>query len=181
MALIDDIIAEIPHARLRSRLQTEADALRQRGQFGITFERHSPEVLILPGARVRPGVRVCRRGQPTDSAFIVHALEADQAVCIPDGGAGEQRIPASALAVIKREGESVFPALRLVDSVQRGGSHPHHLVIEGENYSALQLLKWLYPKRVDCIYIDPPYNTGEQTWKYNNDFVDRNDAFMSSK
>jgi adenine-specific DNA-methyltransferase len=35
-----------------------------------------------------------------------------------------------------------------------------HILIEADNYHALQLLEYLYPKKVDCIYIDPPYNTG---------------------
>lgn len=31
--------------------------------------------------------------------------------------------------------------------------------------------------KVDCIYIDPPYNTGAKDWKYNNDYVDGNDSY----
>lgn len=34
---------------------------------------------------------------------------------------------------------------------------------------------------MDCIYIDPPYNTGAKDWKYNNDYVDGNDAYRHSK
>jgi adenine-specific DNA-methyltransferase len=45
----------------------------------------------------------------------------------------------------------------------------------------LQLLEYLYPKQVDCIYIDPPYNTGARDWKYNNDYVDSADAWRHSK
>jgi len=45
----------------------------------------------------------------------------------------------------------------------------------------LQLLEWLYAGKVDCIYIDPPYNTGARDWKYNNDFIDDNDSWRHSK
>jgi len=42
-------------------------------------------------------------------------------------------------------------------------------------------LEYLYPKQVDCIYIDPPYNTGARDWKYNNDYVDSSDSWRHSK
>lgn len=56
-----------------------------------------------------------------------------------------------------------------------------HILIESDNYHALQLLNYLYACKVDCIYIDPPYNTGAKDWKYNNDYVDSNDAYRHSK
>ncbi|WP_343251393.1 site-specific DNA-methyltransferase [Mycoplasma amphoriforme] len=54
-------------------------------------------------------------------------------------------------------------------------------MIESENYHALQLLEYLYARQVDCIYIDPPYNTGARDWKYNNDYVDSSDSYRHSK
>jgi len=42
-------------------------------------------------------------------------------------------------------------------------------------------LAYLYPGMVDCIYIDPPYNTGAKDWKYNNDYVDSSDQYRHSK
>lgn len=57
----------------------------------------------------------------------------------------------------------------------------HHTLIEADNYHALQLLEYLYAGKVDCIYIDPPYNTGAKDWKYNNDYVDGSDAYRHSK
>ena len=54
-------------------------------------------------------------------------------------------------------------------------------MIEADNYHALQLLEYLYAGKVDCIYIDPPYNTGAKDWKYNNDYVDSVDSYRHSK
>jgi adenine-specific DNA-methyltransferase len=54
-------------------------------------------------------------------------------------------------------------------------------LIESDNYHALQLLEYLYAGKVDCIYIDPPYNTGARDWKYNNDYVDSADSYRHSK
>ncbi|MBQ9059499.1 MAG: hypothetical protein IJ125_09970 [Atopobiaceae bacterium] len=61
------------------------------------------------------------------------------------------------------------------------GVKPYHVVINGENYHALEALEFCYAGKVDCIYIDPPYNTGARDWKYNNDYVDGNDAYRHSK
>jgi len=58
---------------------------------------------------------------------------------------------------------------------------PWHALIQADNYYALQLLAYLYPASVDCIYIDPPYNTGAKDWKYNNDYVDTADTYRHSK
>lgn len=42
-------------------------------------------------------------------------------------------------------------------------------------------MEYLYAGKVDCIYIDPPYNTGARDWKYNNDYVDGSDSYRHSK
>ena len=55
------------------------------------------------------------------------------------------------------------------------------MVINAENYHALELFNYAYEGQVDAIYIDPPYNTGARDWKYNNDYVDDNDRFRHSK
>ncbi len=50
---------------------------------------------------------------------------------------------------------------------------PTHLLIEGDNYHALNALLYTHRKAVDLIYIDPPYNTGEKDFRYNDNFVDK--------
>jgi adenine-specific DNA-methyltransferase len=54
-------------------------------------------------------------------------------------------------------------------------------IIEGDNYHALSVLNYTHRKSFDCIYIDPPYNNGDKNWKYNNDYIDKNDRFRHSK
>ena len=61
----------------------------------------------------------------------------------------------------------------------KGG--PINVIIEGDNYHALSVLNYTHKKAIDVIYIDPPYNTGSEDWKYNNNFVDKNDAYRHSK
>lgn len=60
-------------------------------------------------------------------------------------------------------------------------SKPVNFIIEGDNLHALKLLAKTQKGGVDVIYIDPPYNTGAKDWKYNNDYVDKNDGFRHSK
>lgn len=63
-----------------------------------------------------------------------------------------------------------------------GGSIlPSHVVINGENLHALQLLEFTHGGKIDAIFIDPPYNTGDKNWKYNNDYVESSDYYRHSK
>ncbi|MCB9798569.1 site-specific DNA-methyltransferase [Candidatus Nomurabacteria bacterium] len=56
-----------------------------------------------------------------------------------------------------------------------------NLLIEGDNYHALSVLNYTHAGKVDVIYIDPPYNTGNNSWRYNNDYVDSDDPYRHSK
>jgi adenine-specific DNA-methyltransferase len=60
-------------------------------------------------------------------------------------------------------------------------SKPWNFLVEGDNLQALYLLEKTHRGKVDCIYIDPPYNTGAKDWKYNNDYVDGQDVYRHSK
>ena len=58
---------------------------------------------------------------------------------------------------------------------------PNHILIEGDNLEALTALSYTHEGKIDVIYIDPPYNTGAKNWKYNNDYVDKEDSYKHSK
>ncbi|MFA5603207.1 MAG: DNA methyltransferase, partial [Bacilli bacterium] len=57
----------------------------------------------------------------------------------------------------------------------------YNFLLEGDNLHSLYLLEKTHKGKIDVIYIDPPYNTGAKTWKYNNNYVDKNDLFAHSK
>ena len=57
---------------------------------------------------------------------------------------------------------------------------PNHLIIESDNLPALVTLSYTYDKMVDLIYIDPPYNTGNKDFTYNDSYVDKENAFRHS-
>ena len=77
--------------------------------------------------------------------------------------------------------QPIYAGLKETGRVERGGDKHYQVVINGENYHALETLAFAYAGKVDCIYIDPPYNTGARDWKYNNDYVDGSDAYRHSK
>ena len=58
---------------------------------------------------------------------------------------------------------------------------PNHILIEGDNLHALIALTYTHEGKVDVIYIDPPYNTGNKDFIYNDSFVDAEDGFRHSK
>ena len=56
-----------------------------------------------------------------------------------------------------------------------------NFLIEGDNLASLQLLEKTHKGKIDLIYIDPPYNTGNKDFIYDDAFVDVNDTFRHSK
>lgn len=60
-------------------------------------------------------------------------------------------------------------------------SKDENILIEGDNYHALSVLNYTHKGKIDVIYIDPPYNTGNNDFKYNDCYVDKEDAYRHSK
>ncbi|NCA75044.1 MAG: site-specific DNA-methyltransferase [Alphaproteobacteria bacterium] len=58
---------------------------------------------------------------------------------------------------------------------------PNHILIEGDNLHALTALTFTHEGKIDVMYFDPPYNTGNKDFKYNDCFVDREDSYRHSK
>jgi adenine-specific DNA-methyltransferase len=187
-------------------LQREVAALTERRAFGLNFERHVPEAVELPGRKVRKGdkVRVLpARGQvPKKSdeklwrvigidrstgaasleAQLVPTMDAEE----PSGEKHKIRLETliaslDDLVVVAEFRDPIYPGLVSTGKVERGGDKPFHTVINAENFYALETLSFTHRGKVDCIYIDPPYNTGAKDWKYNNDYVESDDLYRHSK
>ena len=62
-----------------------------------------------------------------------------------------------------------------------GERNPNHVLIEGENLQALVALSYTHAGMIDVIYIDPPYNTGNKDFVYNDSFIGEDDEFRHSK
>ncbi|MBA3946176.1 MAG: site-specific DNA-methyltransferase [Herpetosiphonaceae bacterium] len=194
MSRLTDLIAQVKtkDPTLGSDLEAEFRVLSERRVFGLNFERHRPEAVELPQRPVRKGDkvhilpprrstghgdqrlwRVLRTEVGGTSSRIAHLTLLD--------GDETQTVPVDDLVVVAEFRDTIYPGLRSTGRVEHDGDKPYHTVINAENYHALQTLLYTHRGKVDCIYIDPPYNTGAKDWKYNNDYVDGEDIYRHSK
>lgn len=61
------------------------------------------------------------------------------------------------------------------------GDSNKNILIEGDNYHALEILQYTHKGKIDVIYIDPPYNTGKKKeFKYGDRWIDINDGYRHS-
>lgn len=176
-SMFEVYLNEVTDEGLRARLKAEFE--RTTKKFGLVFERHSPEGIRMPLAQVRRGRTVVRE---VDGTFHkVHAINGDTVTLVDENGDLLQEKLANVTAA-RQFGEVVFPGLTTVGSVRSGNTEdPAHVVINGENFHALEMLGYTHPESVDLIYIDPPYNTGNKTWQYNDHYVGEQDSFRHSK
>lgn len=189
MAQIDDLVKQVADPNLRAALAQQVAALTSRKQFGLVFQDHQPESVRLPQQRIRTGDKVQLRDEKTSATFHVLSTKAslDVATIVELDDSGEtvaepRDMIKNDLVVVKPFGDPVYPGLRQVGEVGTvTPGKPSHVVINGENYHALQALAYTHTGKVDVIYIDPPYNTGANDWRYNDRYIDNNDAYRHSK
>ena len=181
MAAIDDLVRQIPDAILRQRIADEIKQLSQNKKFGLVFDEHLPECTPLYGMKIKRNIFVTdRTGGEIKNVYAVLKVKDGVALCRNKvtGEMTEKNV--DELVAVAQLGEPIFPVLHPVDYVQNAPDSPlWHTLIEADNYHALQLMEYLYAGKVDCIYIDPPYNTGTDEWKYNDAFVDASDHWLS--
>ncbi|WP_291383749.1 DNA methyltransferase [Demequina sp.] len=196
MSRLTDLIrqAKAKDPQLGTDLEAEVRELTRRRSFGLVFERHQPEAVELPGVTVSVGSkvrvlpprgetakgdqrlwRVIGRDKTAGTVSLVELTppadaEAESAEALVDD-----------VVVVMEFEDRMFPGLVETGRVERGGDAPFHTVINGENFHALQMLTYTHRGKIDAIYIDPPYNTGAKDWKYNNDYVEGDDAYRHSK
>ncbi len=182
MAALNDLINQVEDKALRERLMQEATRLTKQKKFGLVFEEHIPECTPLYGVEIKRGSTVTKKAGAINDVYRVTKINSDDAVCLRLASGESETLLLSDLVPVAKFGEPIYPTLQQIDKVENApDSDLWHTLIEADNYHALQLLEYLYPNQVDCIYIDPPYNTGARDWKYNNDYVDSADSWRHSK
>ena len=182
MALLQDLIQQIDDVALRERILKEANKLAKQKKFGLVFEEHLPECTPLYDVPIRVGSNVAMKTGPVNDIYIVLKIKGTEAVCERRESHEQSTISLNELVVVAQFGEPIYPTLTPIDAVENApDSDLWHTLIEADNYHALQMLEYLYAGKVDCIYIDPPYNTGAKDWKYNNNYVDGSDSYRHSK
>lgn len=182
MAAIDDLLLRVEDPDLRARLQQEFAKLSKQKKFGLVFEEHLPECTPLYEIPVKVGALVAEKGKDIKNIFAVISIEDGIAKCANKATKEVLEMPVEKLVAVAEFGEPIYPQLIPIDTVENApDSDLWHTLIQADNFHALQLLEYLYAGQVDCIYIDPPYNTGAKDWKYNNDYVDGADQYRHSK
>lgn len=193
MSRLTDLIAKAKtkDAALGAELDREFKMLSSRLPFGLNFERHSPEAVELPLRPIRKGdkVRVLPERGSTKKGdqrlwqvkSIQRAKKSAVLVLLGAEESESQTVAMDDLVVVAEFRDTIYPGLVSTGKVQRGRDRPCHTVITGENYHVLKALTYTHRGKVDVIYIDPPYNSGAKDWKYNNDYVERDDSYRHSK
>jgi len=79
--------------------------------------------------------------------------------------------------------DTKLPVVKEVEekAIENAPGEPTNIIIEGDNYHALSVLNYTHAGKIDVIYIDPPYNTGNKDFVYNDCYVDKEDSFRHSK
>ena len=182
MAALNDLIQKIENPELRAQIQAAADRLTKQKKFGLVFEEHLPECTPLYDIPVRKGLKVSVRNGKANETYTVLKIENGVATCLPKNSKEAVQFAVTDLVTTAELGDPIYPCLQPLGEVCNApDSELWHTLIEADNYHALQLLEYLYAGKVDCIYIDPPYNTGAKDWKYNNHYVDSVDEYRHSK
>lgn len=182
MALLQDLIQQIDDPALKERILQETNNLLKQKKFGLVFEEHLPECTPLYDVPIRVGSKVALKTGYVSDIYTVTNIDGDEVQCDRRETHEKKIFKLDDLVTVAEFGEAIYPTLKPMDTVENApDSNLWHTLIQADNYHALQLLEYLYSEKVDCIYIDPPYNTGARDWKYNNDYVDGADAYRHSK
>lgn len=183
MSKIDDLINKIQDEELQNRIREEVRKLKKQKKFGLVYEEHLPEATLLYDVPIKQGSTVVKRDGNINDVYYVSNVKDDILHCIRmDKTKEEMCFNRKDMVTVSQFGQPIFPFVKPIDIIcNNPDSDLWHILIESDNYHALQLLVYLYGGKVNCIYIDPPYNTGAKDWKYNNDYVDGADSYRHSK
>lgn len=202
MSRLTDLLRSVESTdpQIATELRKEITALTHNQRtFGLVYEKHQPEAVQLPGIKIRKGSKVNilpERGstvkvdkqlwevvsinRDNPAAHVARLVAINPAIEAPEDLPRAEALVENLVTVLEFR-DRIFPGLVETGRVERGGDSPFHSVINAENFHALEMLTYTHRRKIDAIYIDPPYNTGAKDWKYNNDYVDGEDAYRHSK
>ena len=185
MANINETIANVE--KLDPELARQIRKYVRDHSYGLVFEHNLPESVRLYTKKAAVGdtvnIRPARsKKEKEENKVPWNVKKVINGQAIIENGQESKTVALEDLVPIVSYRDVIYPGLKEVDRIERGSKNdPYQVVINAENYHALEMLTYCYAGKVDCIYIDPPYNTGAKDWKYNNDYVDGNDQYRHSK
>jgi len=157
MSALDDLIQKVSDPVLRDRLAKEVHKATKNKKFGLVFEEHLPECTPLYDVPIKKGSRVAVRDTEIKDTFTVLSVEDGTVKCVSNNDKELHEFPLKDLVSVAEFGEPIYPYLQTIEAVCNAPENDTwHTLIEADNYHALQLLKYMYAGKVDCIYVDPP-------------------------
>lgn len=115
MAKVEDLIKNIPDLRLRDEIARQVAKLKSQKQFGLVFEEHLREQVLLPGLSIKPGACVVKRGTDKEIFTVIGpaggAHRNSRVRLVRESDGQEETSTAKELIVIKRFGEPIYPTL----------------------------------------------------------------------
>lgn len=156
---------------LADAILSEVKKLQNRREYGLVYEAHAPEGVRLWGKKIVTGdvvhvlpPRGVMEKEENRIEWKVISVNKNKVAHvsrkIDDSTIDEKDVAVEDLVAYADFRQIIYPGLVEVDRVERGGKDdPYHVVINGENFHALQAMLWCYAGKVDCIYIDPPLCT----------------------
>lgn len=184
-----ELLSRIDDSAVRDELAREMLSLSTQ-KLGLVFERHLPETTDLHSVKPRRGLYARHGDRPR--LLHISKVRAGIATCSTQRAADDPidwkpevlEVPVAELTTVARFGDTIFPGLQRGEAITgptTDETKPAHLLLNAENHHALQTLQWSHESKIDLIYIDPPYNTGNKSWIYNDQYVAETDGFKSSK
>lgn len=190
---VNDLVNQV--AKYNTDLAKDIRRYLSNRKYGLVYEESKPEFVRLPTKKVVEGDLVNilpPRGtqeKDLDDDSTYNGQEKWRVLSVDNNKAkisslerkSEKIVNYDSLISIARFDQPIYTGLREVDRIEQGKDKAFNVVINGENFHALETMMYAYRNTVDCIYIDPPYNTGATDWKYNNNYVNKDDSYRHSK
>ena len=148
MAKIEQFLERIQDKELRAELAAAIKQIKEATKFGLVFEEHLPELLRIPNLPIRKGALVSKKDNGAE-IWTVIGIKSGKAICRKDDetGAKEESLPFSDIVAVKRFGDAIYPSLVPIDQVTRDKKKPYHLLIQADNFHALQLLTYTHARK----------------------------------
>ncbi|MFN8103945.1 MAG: hypothetical protein U0U69_05755 [Acidimicrobiia bacterium] len=141
---LDGLLGRVEDPALRADLRAHIDHLRAKRTFGLVFESHLPERVRLPEHPLRPGSKAAFRDEPISPTYqvvrvrdgkattrIIRHADGSKLSAEENAAAVDEEHPVDALVVIADFGEPIYPGLRRLGSIDRGGDRPAHCGDQG--------------------------------------------------
>ena len=148
MALIDALIDKVADPALRQALRDQVSTLLVKHSYGLVYQQHKPETVELPNYKVRRGCKVRPVNVDSEDLYDVLRVDGVDLICLTQSDTPETRtFKRSEVVVVREFGEPIYPGLKSVGRIDEGGDKPPHLIVNAENFHALETLLYTHEKK----------------------------------